>query len=475
MNIGKNKLSFHHFALISIFLFALFWRFANYSNRWVLNQDQARDVTITLYGLRNHTLPLLGSPSSAGPFNFGALYFWLLALVTFIFPFISGPWVAFTLISAAAVFVFYCLGLLLGDRKLALLLAALWAFASGSVAISTDMLNTVIVAPAVALALLFTIAYLQTQRLRYAFFQAFCIGLAQNFHFQSLGLFSLLLATFLLQSGSFKKRLSYAIIAAFGWSVSFVPNFYFDVTHHFVWSQSVITYYTGGVNKFYVPVRWLTELRDFWPQLWGQVTTGFPFFGYFLIPVFIFSLLSRPKRSLVVIILSFLFQVLLLRYYKGVRSSEYFIFLYPYIVLFVGYTCWSLINRFFFPGLIFTLVVFIFASLSNIQSINKLSQAPAIFTLKQALDRITPGSVDLYSYPASNMASLPIFYLLYQENRISSTGTPLVVAINATQSAIYTLPARKDNSYQLLDPSKVTIKVDRFTPSKIFNWVYVNY
>lgn len=61
MNLPKKEIAL----LLVIVLFASFWRFYNYENRWTLHQDQARDAVIGLYAIEIRQLPLLGPPSSA--------------------------------------------------------------------------------------------------------------------------------------------------------------------------------------------------------------------------------------------------------------------------------------------------------------------------------------------------------------------------------------------------------------------------
>lgn len=443
--------------LLSILLIGLFWRFYNYPSRWVLNQDQARDGIIALYSFRHLQLPLLGPTSSSGPYNFGALYYWLVIPVTFLFPFAAGSWVAFTLISTLTILIFYLIGKNLANHHLGLILALLAAISPSQVFYSTDMLNTVITAPTGALALLFTIKYIKTSQLRFALLQGLFIGLAQNFHFQALGLFALFLTTFIFQKTSLTQRVKYTFLAGLGWLFTFLPNLYFDLTHHFAWTQSIINYYTTGVNKFYVPIRWLTDIRDFWPQLFGQVVTGFSYLGYLLIPLFLFSL-PKSKRPILTITATFIIEIFLLRYYKGTRSPEYLIFLHPIIILLAGYGLFCLSK---YPKIFILTSIIISATFFNIKNISQYSQAPKIFQLKQSLDRQFSGKISLYSYPNSHMASLPVTYLLYRESRLSQDGTPVGIQI-------------VDQDYQIIPLPDPKIS-DLLTPQKIYSWIYINY
>jgi len=239
--------------LISILFLATFLRFYDYQNRWVLNQDQARDVTMALFAIRNRKIPLVGSPSSAGPFNFGALYDWLVILITFLLPFTSGPWVAFTLISIVCVFIFYKIGNNLVDKKLGLIMALLSAISPSLILNSTDMLNTVAVFFAVCLNFYILSLYIRKPKNNYLLFLGFTVGLANNFHFQSLGFGSILIALLIVNFKNIKQLFYHILIIGIGYLVSFLPNIIFDLLNNFVWIKSVLSYYLGGgtmVNRY---------------------------------------------------------------------------------------------------------------------------------------------------------------------------------------------------------------------------------
>jgi hypothetical protein len=445
--------------LFVILFISFFWRFIDYPNRWVLNQDQARDAVIAKYALENHLLPLIGSPSSAGPFNFGPIYDWLIMFFTLIFPFDSGPWVGFTLLSALIPLIFYFIGKSLQHRQLGLFLALIAAFSSAQILNAPDMLNTVITAFFV------TLAFLAISQSKF-----FLLGLsaasAVHSHFQSLGVSALLFSTTIFNRlRPAPQRLGLTIKIATGFLLTFIPLFVFDLQNRFVWIKSVITYYTGGVNKFYYPVRWLTEIRDFWPHLWGNVLTNIPLSGYLFILLFLVSLIlshkSLPKK-LPTFILAFLIQVLLVRYYKGTRSREYLIAFHPYFILFTGYSLSLLYSHFKPHTLLLALLIISLATVSNLKIIRQSSQAKKIYTLKQQLDSQYPGQIAIYSLPDYDMASLPIFYLLYRQHRLDPRGTPIAITIDG------------NNNY-LINPLPAKHQLILYQPQDIYNRLFVNY
>lgn len=99
-NIVK-KFSANKFLIFAscIVMFAIFLRFYNYENRWGLAYDQAHDAIISKYALDNHKLPLLGPFSSAGPFQTGGEWYWLLMIPLSLYPnSIYSPWIFITII-----------------------------------------------------------------------------------------------------------------------------------------------------------------------------------------------------------------------------------------------------------------------------------------------------------------------------------------------------------------------------------------
>lgn len=468
------------FYLILILLLASFWRFANYPSRWVLNQDQARDATIALYSIRNHTLPLVGSPSSAGAFNFGPAYDYLITFFSIIFPFDSGPWVGFTLLSILTVYLFYLIGTTLGTPHLGLLLALLSAVSTELISNSPDMLNTVIVAFGVTLTLYFVIKFLVSGSLKFAPIIGLAAGFTLQQHFQSLGLSTLLVTSLL-----FRKNIKSILLALSSFLLSLSPLIYFDLTHNFTWIKSVIYYYTVDVHKFWAPTSWRIDLGTFWPHLFGQVTVGLPLFGYFLIFLVLISyfifLTSKSRfqilnsRFLIPIVLSFFLQVLLLRYYPGTRSREYLIAFHPFVIFFAGLALF-IISQKSKPIFLFLITGILFLStISNLETIQIKSQAPLIYSLKSSLDKKAPSPISLYSDPNSNMLSLPIFYLLYHQNRISDTGIPILACINCQNNG--QLIAKESLSptqiyYLYLLPTPTNYHL---TPDLIFSWLYINY
>jgi len=422
MKVTDKKIIVSWLAILAV---AIFWRFWNYENRWVLNQDQGRDATIGLYAIRNNLIPEIGSPSSAGPFNFGPWYLWLIMGWEKLLPTINGPWIGFTLLSVLSVVVYANIGKMMGGRRGLIIAGLLSAVAVGQVENAPDMLNTVIVGVSSILALWATVKLVKSEKWMWAIMVGFMVGLSINFHFQSWGLMTLPLAIFLINGFKIKKRLGWGLAMATGWVMAFLPLIIYDLNNSGVWIKSVIEYYTVGVKRFYVPVRWLTEIRDFWPQLFGAVTTGINWTGYGWIMLGIVLVIILVKRKIKIerfwwiLLASLLAQVLLMRFYRGVRSREYLIVFQGYIILICSWIAaeWYKLNK-LVGGLIMVIVI-VLAGITNYQNILKYpSQARLILDIQKEIDEKVTGKKDLYHYQESNMVSMPLFYLWYRKEEI---------------------------------------------------------
>ena len=460
-----EKLKKYKYWLI-ITALAVFWRFWDFDNRWVFNQDQARDVIIGLYSIRNNVWPEIGSPSSAGPFNFGPWYHWIIILGEKIIPTVNGVWMLFGILSVVTVYLYFLTG--------GMVAGVIASMATGAVLNSPDMLNTVIVGFSSALMWWATKNFVETNKFKWGVLVGVGVGLSINFHFQSLGLLAIPLAIVLVNKFNIKKRLTMGISMLIGLLITFLPLIIFDIRRNGIWIKSVIEYYTVGVNKFYTPVRWLTEIRDFWPQLFGSTTVGVNNFGYVWLILGIILIIKKIKlnKFMGVVFLTLIIEILLMRNYKGTRSREYMIAFEGIIILISSWitTEYFKLNKYF--GLIILGVFVTLAGINNWQNIYKYpSQAKDVLEIKRELDGVVLGKVRIMQYQQSDMVSLPIFYLYYRENRIDTNGT----MISFCDSNRYLCPKGEiilKNNYRVYNAD---LKWDELTPKNIFDRLMVNY
>jgi len=482
VNLPKKEIAL----LLVIVLFASFWRFYNYENRWTLHQDQARDAVIGLYAIEIRQLPLLGPPSSAGDFSFGPLYYWIIIVFIVVLPFINGPWIGFTLLSLFSVIIFFCIGKHIGGLSFATVLGLISAFASASIFYSPDMLNPMLLAFFVPLSFLAMTLSLKSEKLAYPIILGFGVAANINFHLQGLGLILLLILALIFKKSQ-KIKTGLGIIL--GFLIAFGPLIYFDLKNNGIWIKGIFEYLIVGQNKFNLSYSWINDLKDFWPNLWGEVITNIPISGYFFVGLFIlaFTLTFRSKefsKSFWVIFLTFLSYIVILRYYKGPRLPVYLILQYPFIIFLVSWSLWRMwaINKVL--GILLLLSILSFSAYSNLKIINTSSQTPSIFALKQEIEKIKKGDKQVYSYRGSYGVSLPLYYLWLKEKKISSEGDKIGICEYSierdTNSFDYIIncPANENlilslGKYKVFDLNNQNNlgALDYLTSEKIYSWI----
>lgn len=421
---------------LAVFLLACFWRFVNFRERLVFNQDQARDATIAFYSIQEHRLPLIGPPSSAGLFSFGPLYYWIIILFEILLPFSRlGPWIGFAILSLGNVLIFWKLGHFLEGKKFAAWLGLLAAVTTSEVAGSGEMLNTVLVASATVLSFYFLARLLREGRPVFAFSLGLAIGLAINAHFQAAGLLPILILFVAMGGFPLMRKLKLFVVSSLGVALTFLPVLIFNFQHHGLWLERVVEYFLVGQKKFNVIITWGSEISDFWPKLWGQSLFGRPslggFLAIFVLTAFVLVLVNRQQKALssrffFIILFSFLIQAVMLRYYRGPRSWEYLNIFRPYLFYLAVWSIWKLKEKAKLLGKCLFILFFALMFLSDLKVISQKGQSAKIFRLKSSLDRELKGDkIRFYNFPQSDMVSLPLFYLFYREGRVSANGNKI--------------------------------------------------
>lgn len=465
--------------LILIILAAIFWRFTNYSNRWTLSQDQARDAIIGMYSLENHLLPLVGPPSSAGNFSFGPIYYWFIMVFTVIFPFTGGPWIGFTLLSIFSVVLFFYLGKTLGGWPFALISGSVASFTSASVFHSTDMLNPILVSFGTTLAL-FSLAQLMAGKIKFALLLGFSVGLTINAHFEALGLLSLFILVIFMDSrlrGNDRRGVVYMLT---GFILTLIPSFIFNFQTGGQWFSGLFNYFTSGQEKFNVVYSLKSELT-FWPKLFGEVLVGIPEAGYLILLITVIAIILAWNKKWLskfwwIIALSFIFQVVLLHFYKGPRSPVYLIVFHPFIVFLFAWSIWIFwkLNRYL--GIVLLAGFLLISGYSNLKIIKIPSQLPVVYSIKEQIDSKRYPSLNIYSYGQSNQISLPLYYLYLKEGKISDQGKKIGACENVALCPTEIPPGIVKDSYliyELDEPEKLGFA--KLTKEGIYNWLFSYY
>lgn len=466
-------------AVIGIILVATGWRFYGFGSRWVLNQDQARDAIIGLYAIRNGQIPEIGSPSSAGPFNFGPWYDFTIMGWQKVLPTVAGPWIGFGILSVLIVVGMMKIGQMIEGKRLAMILGLITAFSVGQVENSGEMLNTVLVATTTTMALVAMVKMIKEKKIWWGVGLGLGAGWSINCHFQSWGLLSLMLTAALINNFDWRGKIKSGLAMGVGFLITFIPIIIFDIGNKGVWIQSVFEYYTVGVKKFYVPVRWLTEIRDFWPRLFGAVTVGVPEAGYVIlglgVVVGLMLIIKKKKIEKFWLALgaSLLIQVLLMRFYRGVRSREYLIVFQGYIILITGWVINEIFNKQKLVGVGLMGMMLLASGKNNWELMKRKSQVEEIVIIKQEIDKKAEDKkVIFYNYEQSDMASLPLMYLYYWENKIDEEG--MVVGVCDGQR--YECPPgdfKSERNYNIYYNSKT--EWTKLTPENVYQRLRVNY
>ena len=348
----------HWFAIsiIVILLLATFFRFYNYTSRYALAGDQARDVLVAREALRSHKLPAIGPFSSAGEFTTGPMWYVWLVLSQAILPYtLLAPWIILSLTYVAIVYFMILIGKELGGKSFGIILGLLTAFSAAQISQSLNVTNPSLVALFSTLMVLFALKYFATNKVTYIFLVGLCIGIAISLHFQAVYLLPFILLIMIL------KRQHPRSIAALilGLLLPTIPYLFFDFQHNYYNLRGITDYTLYGQYKIYVANRWIAYAGDFIPRLWGRLigqpeTVGFAIFLLLPFAAVYTFLTKKVTKPLVAIFLSTVIVFFLLRYYRGEKFDGYFVFMHPFMLILTGWICFMALKINKFLGIILT-------------------------------------------------------------------------------------------------------------------------
>ncbi|MFH1832978.1 MAG: hypothetical protein ABH816_02315 [Candidatus Levyibacteriota bacterium] len=426
----KSFLKKHWFAILlgAIIVLAFVLRFYSYNNRWALSSDQARDALIGQEILRQHKIPMLGQFSQAGSFVMGPVWFWLVALATLLYPpSLLTPWVVLTLSYVFIVYLMFLIGKELGGKWLGLIIGLFTAISPGQVSQSVNLTNPSGIGIIAPFAVYFTIRYIKTGRNLFLFLFSFFIAIAINIHLQATGLLVLFPIAFILKRPKFKNLFLFLV----GLILPFVPLIFFDLTHNFYDSRSMIDYLMYGQFNIYVPNRWLTYTFEYWPKTWARIIGGEVFLGYIsmvlLSVISVYSLIAKKiNRQTIAIIVSFLLIFIQLRYYRGIRFDSYIMFLNSLVLVLAGWMVFRIFKANRFIGLLLILLFVVFSLKAVFYEIKtttnyRFIQAEGWTNLLIKTYPDKKFAIYDYGYRSSSF-SLPLVLYLYKADKIKDDG-----------------------------------------------------
>jgi len=445
----RQKIQFY--VLLGILFLGIFLRFYNYPYRYSLGEETIRDAVIGIEGARQLQFPLTGSFSSLGPFTFGPWYAYQLIVFYLIFPSVYSPWIYLSIISVLYIFIMYKIGKILGRDNFGLVLSFIVAISPVQIISATHLTshNNTNLFAALSIWLFLTLIYKKRSNW-WSFILGFIIGIGMNLHFQMGGL--LILPIILL---FYKRRYVNFISTASGVLVSFVPMLIFEMNNHWFTTRNIFFYLTEGKNAIYVPNRWLFYVRDFWPSFWADAL-GIPVWFVILIVIGLLIFLMRAvyKRTLstgmLLLIVAFLFNFILLRYYWGPRFFGYLNFIRPFVFIFTVYVILNLKFKKIYIGLMLLPLIVLFA---YPRIVSELKSDPFSKRTYEGVKELTVKYPDktfaLYScskeYESSyNAVTFSVLFLLELKNKSSQDGLSLGLANDCEYPGANSLTLEKE-------------------------------
>lgn len=417
-------------------LCAVFFRFYNFPFRYGLGEETVRDAVIGIQGARELQAPLIGAFSSAGAFTFGPLFYYQLIIFHLLVPISYSSWIYLSIASVFCVLVLYKIGELVEGRKFGLILS-FFGVLSPALIIAGTHLTTQNLTNIYALLAVLLFLKLSLKRLSYwwNFIFGIILGIGVNLHYQMSGL--LILPLVLLISTS--NKLFRLVISLIGIAITFLPLLFFDLNNHWFNFRNMLYYLEYGKNSIYVPNRWLFYIRDFWPAYWADVLGVPVMVSWVIILVFICIIVWQVRkrtlpRYMGLLLLAFILNFILLRYYWGPRFFGYLNFLRPFVFIFSGYVILQLSNsrygKYIFPAVMIFLFFFIIPN--SLQMLSKDPQALSVYDTAQAIERSMPNKtfqVFTCSKSKNNTKTFAysLVFLLDDLNKIADNGIPLGV------------------------------------------------
>lgn len=328
--------------LIIIFCIALFSRFYHADLRYSFDEDSTRDALVAIEGAKTLQLPLTGPFSSIGAFTFGPWHYYQLILFTLILQTAYAPWIYMGILSILFITILYFIGTLIENRTFGIILALLAVLSPPQITsgMSVSNPNMIPFYSGLSILIFLWISKKNTSNL-WGLLLGLTLGIGMNIHYQMMGI--LILPLLLLLT----KRWKHALLTGVGIAITFIPLLIFDLNNHWYTLRGMYVYYRFGKDMIYVPNRWLFYLRDFWPLLWSNTLGIQPLLGLIIMIITPIAILWRYFQKKftslhILLAIAFLFNIILLRFYWGVRSFAYCQYLQPFIFFFSGYLIYAI-------------------------------------------------------------------------------------------------------------------------------------
>jgi len=227
-----NKKHYFKYGVVGILLLAVFLRFYKYGERWGLAYDQAHDALIAHYALLNFKIPLLGPFSSAGPFQTGGEWYWLIMLGTVFAPYwVLAPWIFITFLSVVFVGFIIYVAYKIAGKQYALIAGLLAAVSTAQILQGTNLTNQTPQALLSLAAIWCFITYIKKKEIKYLLLLGLSIGFASSVHLSGVGLIFLPVSMVLVYRKISFKGIGLLILGAV---IPWLPVFIVDFQNNFI-------------------------------------------------------------------------------------------------------------------------------------------------------------------------------------------------------------------------------------------------
>lgn len=348
---------------VFIVIIAIAIRFVNYDHRWGLAYDQAHDALIARYAVQTGKIPLLGPFSSAGPFQTGGEWYWLLMIPTAIYPAsMLSPWIFMTMLYCVFVIIIMRLAYLLEGKLFAVIVGLLATVSTAQIAQGVNLTNQSPQSFFALLSLYTMVKFVHSKKPIFLFFMGLCIGLAGSIHLQGVALLAMAFFTIVFTNSIKFKQLLLLFLGLF---LPVIPILAYDIGHDMFNIKNMFQYYLYDQYKISLDVlgrRWLTYGGKFIPISWSYVIGGYSILGYLqvvgLFLLFGYGLLKKfISKPFLIIFLSMAAMFTILRYTRTPLFDSYFVFLHPFILLLSGYFAYRVIKMNRVVGVVLLLIL----------------------------------------------------------------------------------------------------------------------
>lgn len=428
--------------LLFILILATILRFYNYENRWGLAYDQAHDALVARYALEAHKIPLVGPFSSAGPFQTGGEWYWLIMAATALYPSATiTPWIFLTFIYILFVYIIILAGKELVSKKFGLLVGLLAAVSTAQIAQGTNLTNQTPLAIISLFSIWTMIKYVKTKKSKYLFLLGFLVSFAATIHLQGMSLFLLPFSLLLFNGKPSVKNIG---ILLMGISIPLIPLLIFDTQNNFINSRNMIQYYLYDQYKISLDVlgrRWLTFLGIFLPNAWSHIIGGNLILGYIIILLSGVAIVhnflkSQLSKEWYILIISSLGMLVLVRYTRTPLFDSFIVFMHPFILLFTALAIFSIYKKNVVIGLSFMFLIVIGSFLKDIREIKLATNHIAPWSREQEkvlIKNFPNHKFAIYDFKnKTGGATLPLVIFLYTNKKIDDGGIKLGVVISTS-------------------------------------------